>query len=303
MTSGPVLYQFAEYIVWFFAYSFLGWCWEVSLRLVQHHVFVNRGFVTGPVLPIYGFGGLISIVLLHPIANIAVQFVVGAASAAFMEYTTSWAMEKLFHARWWDYSTKPFNLNGRIYLLGVVTFGVMMVVVDRVFQPLLNDLTDLVAPLALEIVAAAMLGVFLVDLTMSVIHMKSFNQKLEAVQGRLGELADDARKRAFEVHTAAVEAVANAKDAVQDARESASEAMERARTQLASTVEERREEAREHREHLASTAEERLREILPDRVTSTLFERRTLRDPHFVPMRNREAYAWLQKHVTTKKDA
>lgn len=302
MATGPVLYQLAQYIVWFFAYSFCGWCWEVGLRLVQHHVFVNRGFVTGPVLPIYGFGGLIAIVILHPIGNVFAQFVVGALSAATMEYATSWAMEKLFHARWWDYSNKPFNLHGRIYLLGVVTFGVMMVVVDRVFQPLLKDLTDAVPPAVLEVLAAIMLCTFLVDLTMSVIHMKNFNKKLEAVQGRIGELADDARKRAFEVHAAAVEAVTSAKDAVLDVRENAADAMGRAKAQLADAVEERREEAREYREHLAESAEERLRELLPERFASTLFERRTLRDPHFSPTHNREAYEWLREH-TGKKGA
>lgn len=289
MPTGPLIYELSCYIVWFFVYSFLGWCWEVSLRLVQHHVFVNRGFVTGPVLPIYGFGGLISIVILHPIPTLWLQFLVGAASAALMEYTTSWAMEKLFHARWWDYSNKPFNIHGRIYLLGVVTFGVMMVVVDRVFQPLLQRLTNLVPSLALEIAAAAMLAVFLVDLTTSVIHMKSFNQKLEALQGRIGELADDARKRAFEVHLAASEAVENAKGAVIEARE-----------HLEAAVEERREEARAYRARLAETAEDRLREVLPERLTTTLFERRALRDPHFSPTRNQEAYEWLRQHAPAK---
>lgn len=289
MPTGPLIYELSCYIVWFFVYSFLGWCWEVSLRLVQHHVFVNRGFVTGPVLPIYGFGGLISIVILHPIPTLWLQFLVGAASAALMEYTTSWAMEKLFHARWWDYSNKPFNIHGRIYLLGVVTFGVMMVVVDRVFQPLLQRLTNLVPPLALEIAAAAMLAVFLVDLTTSVIHMKSFNQKLEALQGRIGELADDARKRAFEVHLAASEAVENAKGAVIEARE-----------HLEAAVEERREEARAYRARLAENAEDRLREVLPERLTTTLFERRALRDPHFSPTRNQEAYEWLRQHAPAK---
>lgn len=289
MPTGPLLYQLSCYIIWFFAYSFLGWCWEVSLRLVQHHVFVNRGFVTGPVLPIYGFGGLISIVILHPIPTLWLQFFVGAISAALMEYTTSWAMEKLFHARWWDYSNKPFNIHGRIYLLGVVTFGVMMVVVDRVFQPILQRLTDFVPSLALEIAAGIMLTVFLTDLTTSIIRMKSFNQKLEALQGRIGELADDARKRAVEVHLAASEAVENARDAVLDARE-----------HLGAAVEERREEARAHRARLAENAEERLRDVLPERLATTLFERRALRDPHFSPTRNQEAYEWLRQHTRAK---
>ena len=269
MATGPD-HQLAQYVTWFFVYAFMGWCWEVGLRLVQHHVFVNRGFVTGPVLPIYGFGALLSVVLLHPIQNVALQFVVGALAAAVMEYTTSWVMEKLFHARWWDYTGKPFNLNGRIYLLGVVVFGIMMVVIDRVVQPVLKDLTDLVPPPALEVAAAVALAVFLVDLMTSVVHMKNFNKRLAAMQGKVAEMAEGARNRAFEVRNAASTAVENARDAMLDVRENAADAAERTRQNIADAAE-------RSRQRLADAVDDR-RDALEDRLEEL---RRILsRPPH-----------------------
>ena len=264
-------YLLAEYTVWFFAYAFVGWCWEVGLRLVQHHVFVNRGFVTGPVLPIYGVGALISVVLLHGIPGVTWQFLAACAAAAVLEYSTSWAMEKLFHARWWDYSNKPFNLHGRIYLLGIVTFGVMMVLVDRVFQPLLQDLTSLVPHLALEVVAACMACVFAADLVHSVVRMKSFNRKLEEFQDKLGELTEDARERAFVW-------VEDARERVEEAREAVAEKLDEGRERAAAT---------------RRAAAEKLAGRMP---SLGAFERRTLRDPHFMPTRNQDAYRWLREH-------
>ena len=297
MATGSLIYQLAQYVTWFFVYAFMGWCWEVGLRLVQHHVFVNRGFVTGPVLPIYGFGALISVVLLHPIQNVALQFVVGALAAAVMEYTTSWVMEKLFHARWWDYTGKPFNLNGRIYLLGVVVFGIMMVIIDRVVQPVLKDLTDLVPPPALEVAAAVALAVFLVALMTSVVHMKNFNKRLAAMQGKVAEMAEGARNRAFEVRNAASNAVENARDAMLDARENAADAAERTRQNIADAAE-------RSRQRLADAVDDR-RDALEDRLEElrrSYYARRTLRDPHFSPTRNQEAYRWLKEHLPSNRD-
>ena len=222
---------------------------------------------------------------------------VGALAAAVMEYTTSWVMEKLFHARWWDYTGKPFNLNGRIYLLGVVVFGIMMVVIDRVVQPVLKDLTDLVPPPALEVAAAVALAVFLVDLMTSVVHMKNFNKRLAAMQGKVAEMAEGARNRAFEVRNAASTAVENARDAMLDVRENAADAAERTRQNIADAAE-------RSRQRLADAVDDR-RDALEDRLEElrrSYYARRTLRDPHFSPTRNQEAYRWLKEHLPSNRD-
>jgi uncharacterized membrane protein len=184
--------QLAEYIVWFFAYSFAGWCFELLYCLVVEHALINRGFLHGPVLPIYGTGALLAVIVLDPGWNIAVQFIVACAVAGVLEYGTSWALEKLFHARWWDYSDKPFNLNGRVFPLGLITFGVLMVAVVRLVQPRLAALTGLIYADILDLVATAVLVVFVVDLAVSVVRMRSFNERLAIVQHNLSDAVGDA---------------------------------------------------------------------------------------------------------------
>ena len=104
-----MLYHF----VWlFFIYAFLGWCTEVSYAALVTGKFVNRGFLNGPVCPVYGFGAVIILAALTPLAdNLLLLFLGSMALASALEWLTGFALEKLFHQRWWDYSDQPFNLS------------------------------------------------------------------------------------------------------------------------------------------------------------------------------------------------
>lgn len=113
-------------ILLFFACAFLGWIMEVTCKLVQFRRFINRGFLIGPYCPIYGFGAVLISRLLSRYAEEPVTvFVQALVVCGSLEYITSYAMEKLFHARWWDYSQKPFNLNGRVCAGTLIPFGLM----------------------------------------------------------------------------------------------------------------------------------------------------------------------------------
>lgn len=103
------------YVLLFFACSFLGWCMEVTCKLVQFGRFINRGFLLGPLCPIYGTGAVLMAYFL-PLWTTQVEstFLLALVLCGTLEYITSWLMEKLFHARWWDYSQKRFNINGRV---------------------------------------------------------------------------------------------------------------------------------------------------------------------------------------------
>ena len=103
------------YVLLFFACSFLGWCMEVACKLVQFGRFINRGFLLGPLCPIYGTGAVLMAYFL-PLWTTQVEstFLLALVLCGTLEYITSWLMEKLFHARWWDYSQKRFNINGRV---------------------------------------------------------------------------------------------------------------------------------------------------------------------------------------------
>ena len=117
-------YSLTDMALYFFMYSFCGWLMETALCSFQEKRFVNRGFLNGPFCPIYGCGIVLILIFLLPVRDgidklwvaVPVIFAAGAFLASVVEYFTSWLMEKLFHARWWDYSHFRFNLNGRICL-------------------------------------------------------------------------------------------------------------------------------------------------------------------------------------------
>ena len=110
--------------LWFLFYSFCGWVYESILVSILERRPVNRGFLNGPLCPIYGAGAVGAVVVLGQVHNPLVVFLLSMVGASILEYVTSWVMEALFHARWWDYSDYKFNLNGRICLLGAFVFGV-----------------------------------------------------------------------------------------------------------------------------------------------------------------------------------
>lgn len=121
--------------LYFLFYSLIGWVWEVLLSIRYDHVLINRGFLNGPYCPIYGLGA-IAFMCLDKVygSNLIVLFFVAGAVACALEYVTSWLMERIFHARWWDYSDMAFNLNGRICLKGFVVFGIGAVILHITHQ-------------------------------------------------------------------------------------------------------------------------------------------------------------------------
>jgi uncharacterized membrane protein len=140
-----------EVILLFFIYTFIGWIWEVILSFFQYKKFINRGFLIGPCLPIYGFGGLIATVFFSKLdisdsfINVLVIFVCTTLICSVLEYFTSYIMEKLFNNRWWDYSDMKYNLNGRICLLCSLGFGAGCTVVIKLVNPFFRMIFDKIA--------------------------------------------------------------------------------------------------------------------------------------------------------------
>lgn len=174
--------QLASYFLWFLFYSVLGWVWETSLYSVTQRHFVNRGFLNGPYCPIYGVGAVVDVMALGWISNPIALFLTGAILASIIEYTTSYAMEYYFHARWWDYSEKPFNLNGRICLEGAVVFGLFGLVLLKVVQPRVAAVTADIASNVLVSVAAILAIVFFYDVVYTVAKIYKLRSKLEAMR-------------------------------------------------------------------------------------------------------------------------
>ena len=117
-------YSIYELLWLFFIYAFFGWCIEVVFCGLNEGHFINRGFLNGPVCPIYGVGGVIVVLCLTPIKdNIFLLFVGSALLTSILELITGFALDKIFHARWWDYTDMPFNIGGYICLKFSIYWG------------------------------------------------------------------------------------------------------------------------------------------------------------------------------------
>ena len=133
-----------KYFLYFIIYSFIGWLMEVVLKSKDEHKFVNRGFLIGPICPIYGFGVLLIILLVgNSKSDLLAVFLKSILVCSVLEYFTSYFMEKLFHARWWDYSKNKYNINGRICLETMLPFGILSTIVIYVVHPLVIKFVSL----------------------------------------------------------------------------------------------------------------------------------------------------------------
>lgn len=168
----------------FVFYSIAGWFWEgVLLSLIEDHKIINRGFLNGPYCPIYGAGSLLFAWLAHYIGqNYVLLFVIGGILACALEYITSFVLEKLFRARWWDYSQRFLNINGRICLIGFILFGLGAIAVSIIHPYVFNFITNISWKNTLAIIAAAILAI---DLLSTARNIKNFNKTLREFQAYL----------------------------------------------------------------------------------------------------------------------
>ena len=111
-------------LAWFWLYSFCGWIWESSYVSIRQKKLVNRGFVNGPLLTLYGTGAVMVYLILRPFeANVWALYFGGVIVATVLEYVTGVLMETIFHAHWWDYSNQKFNFQGKICLSSSIAWG------------------------------------------------------------------------------------------------------------------------------------------------------------------------------------
>ncbi|WP_207761582.1 putative ABC transporter permease [Bifidobacterium felsineum] len=187
---------FLEYLfLWFIFYSFAGWVYESILVSCQQHRWVNRGFLNGPLCPIYGTGAVAGVVILGQIHNPVVLFFLAMIGASVLEYFTSWAMEQLFHARWWDYSHFRFNLNGRICLLGAVVFGIGGVLIVDVIQPQVARVTDMIPLQIIHVLFIVLMALTIADTIVTVCGIVNFEQSLEQFKIAMAKYGDAVREK------------------------------------------------------------------------------------------------------------
>ena len=152
------------YVILFFIYSFIGWILEIITIKLETRKLVNRGFLMGPYCPIYGWGAISMMIILdkyiyHPF----ILFIMAMIICSVLEYLTSYFMEKIFHARWWDYSDKNFNINGRICLERSVPFGLLGCLLMYVLNPFFINILSSLSLNFLRIISILLILIFVVD--------------------------------------------------------------------------------------------------------------------------------------------
>lgn len=275
-------YQIQDVLLLFFIYAFLGWCGEVAFAACKNRRFVNRGFFNGPICPIYGFGVMTVALLLQPWEDdIALLYVGSAVLTTLLELVTGWALEKLFHTRWWDYSRMPLNIGGYVCLPFSFLWGAACVVVLKwIHAPLfalvqrLPDVLSLVLGIifsAAFAVDAAVTFVTIHKLSLRLGRLTAIAGEIHAISDRLGENIAD--------HTLATV------DRYELERERAQERIEAGRE----LVEERRSELERRLTELRARRDALLRE--------THFGHRRLLDafPNMVSLRHAEALHRLKE--------
>ncbi len=164
--------QIKIYFLLFIIYSIVGWIMEVICSLINLKKFVNRGFLLGPYCPIYGSGAILITLLLNKyLDDPFTLFIMAILLCGVLEYLTSYGMEKIFHLRWWDYSKKKFNINGRVCLDTIIPFGVLGVIIMYITNPFILDKLHLLSNKSLNIIFYIVLFIYLVDNIISLITM------------------------------------------------------------------------------------------------------------------------------------
>ena len=176
-------------ILYFFVYGFLGWCTEVIFAAFKQHRFVNRGFLNGPICPIYGVGVTLVIACLEAFqSNLLLLYISSVILVTVLEGVTGWAMDKLFHNKWWDYSKLPFNIGGYVCLLFSLIWGVACVFIVYFVHPLIHQVLSLI-PHTAGIALIAILGIALLsDMIVTTSAIVKFNQYLERLKHITDEL-------------------------------------------------------------------------------------------------------------------
>ena len=180
--------QFFTLVLLFTIYSFIGWLSESIYCSILEKRLINRGFLNGPVCPVYGFGALLVLFVLTGLRDhLLLLFLTAVVLTSALEYVTALALEKTFHAKYWDYSGQPFNIRGRVCLKNSLMFGGMSVLAVTVIHPTLIALIVRLLPAVQAVLATLLLCAYALDTALSTNAMHGLNGKLDELQAILDE--------------------------------------------------------------------------------------------------------------------
>ncbi len=194
------VYTTGQWVLLFFFYCFCGWVWESCYVSLRQRRWVNRGFLHGPLLPIYGSGAIIILFVTLPVENdLRLVWLLGMLAATVLEYVTGAVMERLFQVRYWDYSKQKFNLNGHICLSSSIAWGFFSILLVRFLHPPVGRLLADVPAWLVDPAAIVLTAVFSADVVRSVQDALD----LKEILTRVTEENEDLRRLAKRAEVAA----------------------------------------------------------------------------------------------------
>ncbi|MBU5669914.1 putative ABC transporter permease [Peptoniphilus sp. MSJ-1] len=156
--------RISEFIIIFFFYGFIGWCWESFLcSSVEYDGVLNRGFFLGPYCPIYGIGAILSYLALKNIDSNLFIFIYSATICCSVEYVIGYVLERFFHQRWWDYKDYPFQIHRRVCLYGMIIFGSANILIVKHITPMLLFFLEVADNDIIHALAVSISMIFVMD--------------------------------------------------------------------------------------------------------------------------------------------
>ena len=244
-------------LLWiFFLYAFLGWCTEVSYAALRTGKFVNRGFLNGPVCPIYGCGVVVVLAGLEPLkGNFVLLFLGSVVLTSALEWATGFVLEKLFRQRWWDYSDKPFNLGGYICLEFSVMWGFACLFVVDILHPSIEFFIRLIPHTLGWVLLGLFSAAMAVDLAATVRTIAKINRQLDQIDQLAQRLRTASNEFGENLADRVLEAAERSADWKEDWNSAAEEWSQRRaefQEQLAQKREQMEDELRQHAQERAA---------------------------------------------------
>lgn len=213
----------SKLFVWFIVYSFMGWVYESIFCTIKNRQWENRGFLHGPIVPIYGVGALLASIVFSSLPVESLQqassltiFLICFFGSIVLEYFTSWALEKLFHAYWWDYSNVPLNIHGRVCLFASIGFGVAGILVVRVLFPFVSHITSGISPFWMEFLSLFFMLLFGMDMALTISALTNFTKNFNRIENEINEQIAAAYDKLDSSVSGAIESVKEKSSAFQE---------------------------------------------------------------------------------------
>ena len=221
---------FINCLLFFFIYAFLGWCVEVSFVAITRGKVVNRGFLNGPVCPIYGAGMVGILYALEPLKdNAIVLFIGGVVICSELELFTGWVLDKIFHMRWWDYSENRFNIGGYICLEFSIMWGLGSMIMVNMIHPMIYGVVSKIPLMVIYVLLVIFAIAFIIDIIVTVKEIVGFKKSL----GQLEKIADGLKNIGDQLKDVVGNSAITVSEKTEEGKEKLAEATAESRVKIA----------------------------------------------------------------------